>query len=93
LNNTDGLVLNIQKLTSLLEEAPLKMSIIVRQPYAYLQTDLKTVFQNQEDVQVIIDRRYDQRRKKNESFLPEHRISDRRKPKEPLIDVVISNVT
>jgi hypothetical protein len=92
LNNIDGVVLNIQKLTSLLEEAPLIMSIIVRQPYAYLETDLKGVFQNQEDVQVIIDRRYGRRRMKKEPFIVEQRISDRRKPKEPIIDVVISNV-
>jgi hypothetical protein len=93
MNYIDGVVLNILKATFFSKEAPIQMSIIVRQTYAYLETDLKEVFQNQEDVKVIIDRRYGRRRMKNEPFIVEHRISDRRKPKEPLIDVVISNVS
>lgn len=86
-----GFWLKILKSVSFSKEEHPQMSIIVRQPYAYLETDLQKIFKGQEDVTVIVDRRYVQRRTKMEPFSLERRKSDRRKTRETLIDVVISN--
>ena len=67
-----------------------KMSIIVLRPYSFLVTELHGIFKGQEDVEVRVDRRFEQRRTKKESFSHEQRQSDRRSTKETLVEVVIS---
>lgn len=86
-----GFLLRILKSVSFSKERPPQMKIIVRQPYAYLETDLQRIFKGQEDVKVKVDRRYGQRRTKMEPFSTERRRSDRRETKETLIEVVVSN--
>ena len=66
------------------------MSIIIRQPYAHLEKELTQTFEGQEDVQVILDKRYEERRKKKQAVATEHRKTSRRRPKEELVEVVIS---
>ena len=44
------------------EEAGI-MSIIIQRPYAHLEKELTKTFEGQKDVQVIVDRRYAERRK------------------------------
>jgi hypothetical protein len=87
----NGFILKILKSASFSKEALPQMSIIVRQPYAYLEPDLQGIFKGQEDVMVRVDRRYGHRRMKIEPFSLERRRADRRESRETLIDVVISN--
>lgn len=88
---TDGFLLKILKSVSFSKEGPVKMSIIVRQPYAFFETDLKRVFKVQEDVKVKLDSRYEERRIQKESFSHERRLVERRRKKETLLEVTISN--
>ena len=87
----NGFLLEILKSVSFSKEASAQMSIIVRQPYSYLEADLQEIFDGQEDVEVRVDRRHYQRRTKMEPVSLDLRESDRRQPRETLIDVVISN--
>jgi hypothetical protein len=66
------------------------MSIIIRQPYAFLEKELRSVFKGQEDVTVIVDRRYAERRTKVEPVPLERRRADRRRSKEQLLEVLVS---
>ena len=66
------------------------MSIIIRQPYAYLEKELCSTFEGQEDVKVIVDRRYGQRRTRTQTVELERRGADRRRPKEELVEVLLS---
>ena len=64
--------------------------IVVRQSYAYLETELRSVFPaGTGDVQVIVDRRRGERRLAEQPATPERRRADRRRPKEAVADVVI----
>jgi hypothetical protein len=65
------------------------MSIIIRQPYAFLEKELRSVFKGQEDVTVIVDRRYAERRPAIQPVRLEWRRFDRRGSKE-LLEVVLS---
>jgi hypothetical protein len=66
------------------------MSIIVRHPYAFLEKELRSVFKGQEDVTVIVDRRYAERRVKVQPVPMERRRADRRRSKEQLLEVLVS---
>jgi hypothetical protein len=66
------------------------MSIIIRRPYAFLEKELRSVFKGQEDVTVIVDRRYTERRRKVEPAPLERRRADRRRSKEQLLEVLVS---
>jgi len=64
--------------------------IVIRRPYAYLEKELRSTFKEQEDVKIIVDRRIGERRKIRQAVKLERRRADRRRPKEQLIEVVIS---
>ncbi len=66
------------------------MSIVIRQPYAHLEGELTQTFKGQKDVQVIVDRRYDERWKIQQRVDIERRQADRRIKKEEIIDIVLS---
>lgn len=66
--------------------------ILIPQPYAYLEEELRRAFQGQENVKVIVDRRYGGRRTSRQVVAAERRGADRRKPKEELAEVVIVEV-
>jgi hypothetical protein len=66
------------------------MSIIIRRPYAFLEKELCSVFKGQEDVKVIVDRRYAERRTKAQPVKLERRRADRRRPKQELLEVALS---
>jgi len=72
------------------EESGIKSIIVIQQPYAHLEKELRTAFKGQEDVKVILDKRYGERRKKPKAVTVDRRKSDRRIPKEGLVEVVIS---
>ena len=86
-----GFLLKIAKATSSLEGGgPGVMSIIIRQPYAFLEKELRTTFEGQEDVKVIVDRRYRERRTRTQAIESERRHADQRGPKEELVEVLLS---
>lgn len=65
-------------------------SIVIRRPYAHLENELRSTFKKQEDVKVIVDRRNGKRRKNRQAVKLERRRADRRRPKEELVEVIIS---
>ena len=85
-----GFLLKIAKATSSLEGGPGVMSIIIRQPYAFLEKELRSAFEGQEDVKVIVDRRYGERRTRTQAIESERRHADQRGPKEELVEVLLS---
>ncbi len=89
MNILNAFILRILKSASLSKEEVGQMSIIVQRPYSYLLTELQRVFDSQEDVNVKVDRRYDQRRTKKELVTKERRRAERRRKKEMLVEVVI----
>jgi len=83
-------VLKIAKATSPPEQGPGMMSIIIRRPYAYLEKELHSTFEGQEDVKVSVDRRYGERRTRTQPVELECRRANRRRPKEELVEVLLS---
>jgi hypothetical protein len=83
-------LLKIAKATSPPEQGLGKMSIIVRQPYSHLEKELLKTFKGQEDVRVLVDKRKGERRLISDSVAVDRRRSDRRSPKEELVEVVLS---
>jgi len=82
-------LLRIVKATHPPEEGPGMMSIIIRRPYSHLEKELRKAFEGQEDVKIIVDRRYEERRGSVRPYEIEHRRIDRRRPKEELAEVLI----
>ncbi len=66
------------------------MTIVVMRSYTRLEKELRSGFKGQEDVKVILDKRYGERRKRLQDIAVEHRKDDRRRLKEELIEVAIS---
>jgi len=82
-------LLRIVKATRPPEQGPGMMSIIIRRPYSHLEKELRKAFEGQEDVKIIVDRRYEERRGSVRPYEIEHRRIDRRRPKEELAEVLI----
>ena len=83
-------LLRIAKTTQPSAEEFTRMCIIIRPRYAHLEEEFLRTFSKQNDVCIILDRRYSERRKKTQPVTPDRRCIDRRSPKEELVDVVIS---
>ena len=66
------------------------MTIVVQRPYARLEKELRSAFKGQEDIKVILDNRYLERRKSRQAVAINRRKAGRRRPKEELVEVVIS---
>ena len=84
-----GFLMRIAKATSPPEPGDGMMSIIIWRHYAYLEKELGSTFEGQSDVEVIVDRRYGERRTRTQPVELEHRHADRRGPKEELVEVVL----
>ena len=63
--------------------------IIIRRPFAHLEERFRRVFEGQEDVKVIVDRRYRERRRGAQPVAPERRQADRRGAKDEVGEVVV----
>lgn len=85
-----GFLMRIAKATHPSEEGPYMMSIIIKHPFSHLEKELRSAFEAQDDVKVIVDRRYGQRRRKMQPVEMELRRVHRRSPKEELVEVLIS---
>ena len=71
------------------EQSAGAMTIIVQRPYAHLERELRSTFAGQEGVNVIVDRRYGERRATEHPVAVERRRADRRTPKQELIRVLL----
>jgi hypothetical protein len=69
-----------------------QMNLIVKKPYAYLIDDLQNIFNDQEDVCIIVDSRHvdNERRKEDKSISEDRRSIDRRKANKTVFEVAIS---
>lgn len=65
------------------------MTVVIRRPYAHLENELRNTFKERDDVKVILDRRYGERRRKQQPAAIERRKADRRRSKEELVEVVL----
>ena len=64
--------------------------IIIRRRYAHLKRELQSVLKGQDDVKVVVDKRCGERRMVEQPVSTERRRADRRRPKEALVEVIIS---
>ena len=85
-----GFMMKIAKTIRQSEEKPGMMSIIIRRPYVHLEKELRRAFKGQEDVKVIVDKRYGERRTGRQTVEIERRRAGRRNPKEQLVEAVMS---
>lgn len=85
--------IRIARETHIPEERPGIMTIVIFQPYVHLVKELKNAFKGQEDVKIILDRRYGERRKIDKAVERERRRGDRRKSKQGIAEVAISAST
>lgn len=63
--------------------------IIIRRPYAHLEARFRRVFEGQEDVKVLVDRREGERRRGVQPVALERRQADRRGLKDEVGEVVV----
>ena len=85
-----GFLIRILKSSQGSGERVEQMCAIIRRPHAYFEAEHKKAFEGQADITVKVDRRYDERRSKKETYPSERRRTDRRKSKQELVEVVIS---
>ena len=83
-------IMTIIKATALPAQADGMMSIIIQRPYAFLEKELQSAFKGQKDVKVIVNGRYGERRGEIKPATTERRRTDRRRPKEELVEVLLS---
>ena len=76
--NFGSFLLRIQKPKVLMTESAESMNILVRRPHSHLAEDLRRVYADQKQVNIIVDRRYDDRRKVNQPVDFDCRVGDRR---------------
>lgn len=63
--------------------------IILRRPFAHLEERFRRVFEGQEDVKVLVDRRHRERRSGAQPVASERRQADRRGAKDEVGEVVV----
>ncbi len=64
--------------------------VVIRQPYSFLASAIRSMFEGDEDVEVIVDRRKVDRRRESVPVVVERRIEKRdRRESFPILDVVI----
>jgi len=72
-------------------EATRKVSlVIVRQSYTYLEPFVRSMFEDAEDVRIIVDRRFHERRRVTAARVPNRRTSSERRVSSPMLDIVIA---
>ena len=66
------------------------MYLIIRPAHAYLEETLRRAFEGQENVKIIVDRRSGERRTTNRAVASDRRQADRRRAKEQLVEVIVT---
>ena len=72
-----------------------KMLLVLMRPYAHLEGEMRREFDGQDDVEVIVDRRFGERRigerrKGGPPLASERRQIDRRREKEEVLHIILS---
>ena len=72
-----------------------KMVLVLMRPYAHLEGDMRREFDGQDDVEVVVDRRFGERRigerrKGGPPLLSERRQADRRRETEEVLQIILS---
>ena len=67
-----------------------KMCVVIQRPYDHLIQHFKGELWDQQDVEIKIDNRHEERRKATDSFSHERRQTNRRRAKETLVEVVLA---
>src|SRR5260370_37195889 len=81
-------VLSILGVTEGQGHRPARMRMIVRRPYAYLESRLRRAFEGRDDVDIISDRRRGERRAGARPVQKERRQGERRMTKGQMLEVV-----
>lgn len=71
---------------------PAKVYMVVPRSRAYLADLLRKAFEGREDVEILVDRRYGERRTQQRATAMERRRGERRGSKERVIEVVIGGI-
>jgi len=82
-------LLSIAKAAVPPEKHPGSICIIIKRPYTHLEDELRRTFEGQEDVKIVVDRRYGERRASRQPVSEDRRGADRRKKKDPLVEAII----
>jgi hypothetical protein len=82
------LTMKIVKKAHLSEGGAGIMTVVIMRPYTHLEKELNNAFKGQENVKVILDRRYGERRKRSQAVAKERRMAGRRRLNEELVEVV-----
>lgn len=72
-----------------------KMLLVLMRPYAHLEGEMRKEFDGLDDVEVIVDRRFGERRvgerrKGGPPLASERRLADRRQEKEEVLHIILS---
>ena len=69
-----------------------KSIVVVRQPYAFLESVIATMFEGAEDVRVIVDRRFRERRREPVPGVVKQECRNRtdRRSSSPMLDILIN---
>ena len=76
--NRSPFLLRIQKPKEVATESTEEMNIVVRRPHSHLAENLRNIYKDREQVNIIIDRRYGQRRQISKSVSSDCRVAERR---------------
>ncbi len=71
-------LLRIQKTRMPVQESSGEMNILVRRPHAYMADELRKLYEDQEQVNIIVDRRYGNRRQESNPVNKDCRSLERR---------------
>jgi hypothetical protein len=67
-----------------------RIVIVLERPYDFLKEELESVFEEQSEIKVVVDRRFADRRLKKEVVTSERRNCDRRASKGKIGSAIIS---
>ncbi len=82
-------VLSILGVTEAQGHRPARMRMVVRRPYAFLESRLRRTFEGRGDVDIISDRRRGERRAGARPVQQERRQSERRTTMGQMLEIVI----
>ena len=69
---------------------PDKTTVIIRRPYAFLKVELFEAFEGNGEIDIIVDRRFGERRTETRPVAMDRRTADRRRSEEEIVQLLIS---
>jgi hypothetical protein len=65
-------------------------TVVIRQSYTYLEPFVRSTFEGAEDIRIIVDRRFHERRQVTAPWVPNRRTSGERRLSAPMLDIIIA---